>query len=50
MGNESQKEFWNGPAGDVWVEAQEIMDRMLAPLSEATLAAAMPKSERELSM
>ena len=43
MGNESQKEFWNGPAGDVWVEAQEIMDRMLAPLSEATLAAAMPK-------
>ena len=44
MGNESQKEFWNGPAGDVWVEAQEIMDRMLAPLSEATLAAAMPKS------
>jgi len=42
--NEEQKEFWNGPAGDVWVEAQEIMDRMLAPLSDAALSAAAPLS------
>ncbi len=44
MTNEEQKEFWNGPAGDVWVEAQEIMDRMLAPLSDAALSAAAPLS------
>ena len=44
MTNEEQKEFWNGPAGDVWVEAQEIMDRMLSPLSDAALSAAAPLS------
>ena len=44
MGNEEQKEFWNGPAGHVWVEAQEIMDNMLAPLSDAALSAASPAS------
>lgn len=43
MSNEAQKDFWNGPAGDVWVEAQEIMDRMLAPLSDAALTAASPQ-------
>ena len=44
MTNEEQKEFWNGPAGDVWVEAQEIMDRMLSPFSDAALSAATPLS------
>ena len=44
MSNETQIEFWNGPAGDVWVEAQELMDQMLAPLSDAALGAAAPLS------
>ena len=44
MTNEEQRDFWNGPAGDVWVEAQEIMDRMLSPLSDAALSAAAPLS------
>ena len=50
MGNESQKEFWNGPAGDVWVEAQELMDRMLAPLRRRLWQLLCRSPEKELSM
>ncbi len=48
MTNEAQKEFWNGSAGDVWVEAQGVMDYMLAPLSDATIAAAAPQSNEKI--
>lgn len=44
MSNEAQKDFWNGPAGDVWVEAQEIMDRMLSPMSDIAISVASPKA------
>ena len=51
MSNEAQIDFWNGPAGDVWVEAQEDMDRMLAPLSElATARAASQANERAIDV
>ena len=42
--NEAQIEFWNGTFGDVWVEAQEQLDRMLAPLSDAALDQVGPLS------
>ena len=48
MTNEAQKEFWNGAAGDVWVEAQEIMDHMLAPLSDAAIIAAAPRPHEKI--
>ena len=40
MSNDAQREYWNGPGGDVWVEAQDHMDRMLAPISDLGLAKA----------
>ncbi|NKB99847.1 MAG: methyltransferase domain-containing protein [Pseudomonadales bacterium] len=51
MSNEAQKDFWNGPAGDVWVEAQGYMDQILAPLSElATTHAASQANERAIDV
>ena len=38
--NSEQIEFWNGKAGDVWVEAQARLDRMLEPLSAKALEVA----------
>ena len=42
--NEEQRKFWNGAAGDVWVEAQMQMDAMLKPISDLAIskAAAQP--------
>ena len=37
--NEGQIEFWNGPAGERWVDFMESQDRMLGPLGEAAMAA-----------
>ncbi len=39
-GNAEQKEYWDGAAGDTWVEAQEQLDAMLDPISAVALAAA----------
>ena len=51
MSNEAQNEFWNGPAADVWVQAQEYMDQMLAPLSElAVEKAALTDGERAIDV
>ena len=51
MDNEAQNEFWNGPAGDVWVEAQEYMDVMLEPLSRlAVEKAALAAGERAIDV
>ena len=41
--NEAQREFWNGAAGDIWVEAQIQMDAMLKPISDLGLAKARAK-------
>jgi len=32
-GNQEQIDYWNGNAGSTWVDAQERMDKMLAPLT-----------------
>ena len=37
MGNEAQKAYWNGNAGETWVESQDRLDRLLAPLSDVAL-------------
>ena len=51
MSNEAQSEFWNGPAGDVWVEAQAYMDQMLEPLSRQAVAkAALGADERAIDV
>lgn len=42
--NEEQDRYWNGQAGQTWVEAQDRLDAMLAPISEQVLARAQPKS------
>ena len=49
--NEAQREFWNGAAGDVWVEAQIQMDAMLKPISDLGLAkAAATSAERVIDI
>lgn len=49
--NAEQIEAWNGPTGAKWVHNQERLDRMLAPFSEAVLAAAASKGgERVLDI
>lgn len=37
--NEEQEKFWNGLAGRGWVEAQDVLDRMLAPFEELLVEA-----------
>jgi len=36
-GNQDQIDYWNGPAGQRWAEAQESMDRNLAAINAALL-------------
>ena len=40
---DEQRKRWNGPAGHAWVDAQEVLDRLLKPLEDrlADLAAAL---------
>lgn len=51
MSNQEQIDYWNGNAGTTWVDSQERMDKMLAPLTSPLLAAAAAKSgERVLDV
>ena len=45
MANEAQVDYWNGKAGDTWADAQERMDAMLKPISQAAINFAEPKSD-----
>lgn len=42
-GNNAQIEYWNGQAGQTWVNAQERMDEMLGDLSTTTIERANPQ-------
>lgn len=42
--NADQIAYWNGPAGNLWTERQEAQDLVLAPVSEALVAAAAAKA------
>lgn len=44
MTDTSQHALWNGPSGEVWVEAQALLDGMFAPLAEQ-LAGAVPAGQ-----
>lgn len=49
--NSQQIEYWNNQAGPTWVESQERVDSMLAPLSEILLkGAAAEAGERVLDV
>ncbi len=44
MSNEEQIDYWNGDAGSTWVEAQERLDAMLAPISRIAFDAFAPSA------
>ena len=47
MSNQEQIDYWNGNAGSTWVDSQERMDKMLAPLTSPLIEqAAAAKGER----
>ena len=40
MPNQNQIDYWNGPAGQKWVDESTRLDRMLAPFAERVLSVA----------
>jgi ubiquinone/menaquinone biosynthesis C-methylase UbiE len=40
--NSEEIEFWNGPAGQKWVDANRLLDLMLEPLGDLAMARAAP--------
>lgn len=51
MNNDAQIEYWNGAAGQKWVEQSDRLDGMLQPFAEKVLeAAAIQSSERGLDV
>jgi ubiquinone/menaquinone biosynthesis C-methylase UbiE len=46
--NDEQTTLWNGDAGLAWVEAQESLDRMFAPIEELLLTEVLAKSARRV--
>ena len=49
--NEAQIEYWNSWMGERWVQNQEDLDQLLAPLSEAAISAAgVRRNERALDV
>lgn len=50
-GNEEQIEYWNGKAGETWVESGQRIDGLLEPISQKVLARAdAQKDERVLDV
>lgn len=51
MNNEAQIDYWNGPAGQKWVDQSNRLDAMLAPFADAALeAASIEQGERALDI
>ena len=49
--NQEQAEYWNGQAGDTWVESVDQIDRILSPVTEILLdRAAVERDERVLDV
>jgi SAM-dependent methyltransferase len=42
--NDAQAALWNGPAGHAWVESQELLDHILAPIEDWLVQAVVPGS------
>lgn len=43
-----QKTLWNGPAGKAWVDAQELLDRLLKPFEELLVSEVRARSARNV--
>lgn len=51
MNNDAQIDYWNGPAGQKWVDQSNRLDAMLAPFADAVLqAAAITRNEAALDI
>lgn len=51
MNNDAQIDYWNGPAGQKWVDQSNRLDAMLAPFADAALeAASIKQGERALDI
>jgi len=51
MNNDAQIDYWNGPAGQKWVDQSNRLDAMLAPFAEEVLrAASIGKNECALDI
>ncbi|MET0547499.1 MAG: class I SAM-dependent methyltransferase [Caulobacterales bacterium] len=51
MPPQTQREFWNGAPGDRWVQSQEMLDVMLAPMTGPTIdALRLPPAARVLDV
>lgn len=51
MNNEDQIDYWNGPAGQKWVDQSDRLDAMLRPFAERLIAqAAIGAGERALDI
>jgi SAM-dependent methyltransferase len=46
--NKEQTELWNGPAGDAWVAAQQLLDRMFEPFERLLADAAAEANARHV--
>src|ERR671923_2892813 len=46
--NEFQVNLWNGAAGDAWVDAQEMLDRMYQPFNDRLVEAVTTRSARRV--
>jgi SAM-dependent methyltransferase len=45
---DEQRKLWNGPAGQAWIEAQELLDRMFRPFEALLVEAAGAGSRRRV--
>jgi SAM-dependent methyltransferase len=45
---QQQAEMWNGPSGRAWIEQQEALDRMFAPIADLLAAEAAAASARSV--
>lgn len=51
MSNDAQIEYWNGPAGQKWVDQSDRLDQMLAPFADKVLeTAAIIEGERPMDV
>ena len=48
MSNQEQIDYWNGKAGSTWVDSQERMDKMLAPLTSPLLDRAAARAGEKI--
>jgi SAM-dependent methyltransferase len=46
MNDDEQTRLWNGPAGRAWVDAQELLDRVLKPFEDLLVQAVAAASAR----